>query len=272
MIDERRADSLSATAIRSYLNTTELGGTIEVHRSVDSTNTVAKQRAQAGAPHGTVILAEEQTAGRGRMQRSFFSPAGDGIYMSLIIRPEAQVADIAAVTVVAALAVADAIAALTDARPRIKWPNDVLLDGRKVCGILTEAAVAAETGQVAYLIIGIGVNVHNRELPDDLKSVAVSLEQADAGRVDRNALVAAILDAFAAHYATFRQSGDLSRLLPIYRAALAMLGQPIDVIRGEERYRATALDVDARGGLIVRRDDGTLTTLTSGEVSIRPFR
>jgi BirA family biotin operon repressor/biotin-[acetyl-CoA-carboxylase] ligase len=272
MNDEHRSDLLSRSAIQARLRTTELGVAIEVHRSVDSTNTVAKQRARAGAAHGTVILAEEQTAGRGRMQRSFFSPAGDGIYMSLIIRPDAQVADVAAVTVVAALAVADAIAALTDAKPRIKWPNDVLLDGRKVCGILTEAAVAAESGQAAYLVIGIGVNVHNRELPDELKSVAVSLQLASAGRVDRNALVAAILDAFAAHYATFRQSGDLSRLLPTYRARLAMLGQPIDVIRGEERYQATALDVDARGGLIVRRGDGTLTTLTSGEVSIRPSR
>ncbi len=252
---------ITEAAIRAALHTATFGHDLRVEPVLPSTNATAKELAAAGVPEGTVVVADRQTAGRGRLGRSFASPTG-GVYMSLILRPEVDI-DPGLVTACAAVAVARAICRLCELPVGIKWVNDLFIRGRKVCGILAEGGLDPTTGTLSYIVLGIGVNVQKAAFPEELASIVTTLED-EGAVVDRAALIAAILEEWESAYATL-STGDF---LADYRRLSVVLGREVTVQRGNESFHATAEAIDDAGHLVVRTADGLLT-LRSGEVSIR---
>lgn len=236
--------------------------------TIDSTNTEAKRQAMAGAPEGLVVLAEEQTGGRGRLGRSFQSPPGTGIYLSFLLRPQTSPEQAVNLTACAAVAMCDAVEAACGLRPQIKWTNDILLARRKICGILTEMSVEGETGALQYIVLGIGVNVNQAldDFPEELRDLAGSVAMAAGHPIDRGRLAAEIINAVDAMYAGWKAG---IRNAAQYRADCATLGRQVRLIRGGLERTAFAEDVDDQFGLVVRYEDGTRETVISGEVSVR---
>lgn len=235
--------------------------------SIDSTNTAAKQMAAAGAPEGTVLLANLQTGGRGRMGRSFHSPAGCGIYMSVILRPGCPAEQLMHLTCAVAVAAADAIETATGLRPGIKWTNDLVFERRKLGGILTELSLD-KNGCVDYAVLGIGVNCCQKteDFPKEIQDIATSLQLCSGKPVDRAAVAATLIDSFERMN---RALIDANVFIPRYRADCITIGQAISLVRGDEVRHGTATDVDAQGALIVQFDDGHTEAVQSGEVSVR---
>lgn len=234
--------------------------------TIDSTNTYAKQLARDGAPEGTIVIADHQTGGRGRMGRSFSSPAGMGIYLSVILRPDCLPEALMHLTCAAGLAASDAVCAVTDRRPGIKWTNDLILARRKLGGILTELSVDAHTRKVEWAIIGIGINCCQRpeDFPPEIREIAISLGLSPA---DRPRLIAALIQTlFTTNHGILTKKAEI---MEQFRARCVTIGQEISILRGDQVSHGTALSVDDEGGLHVRLTDGSLTTVTSGEVSIR---
>ena len=260
------SDILSEEGVRRYLKTDELE--LRVFRSISSTNTVSKSLAEEGAEEGLCLIAEEQTAGRGRLGRSFYSPPGSGIYMSLLLRPKLQAAEATDITACAAVAAAEAIESIAPVKAEIKWVNDIQIGGRKVCGILTEAALDTGSGRVKYLVVGIGINtcVPKAGFPDELKDIAGSVFGADPIPDLRCRLTAAVLDRLMHYYRNLQNKEWFEE----YRKRSVVLGKEINVLApGREPEAAVALDLDRDFALIVRMDSGELRRLNSGEVSIR---
>lgn len=260
------SDVLSEAGIRKYLHS-ELK--LKVYPTVTSTNTLLKAEAEQGAAEGTVIVAAEQTAGRGRMGRSFYSPSGTGIYMSILLRPQIPAADAGLITAGAAAAVADAIDALSDSTTQIKWVNDVYLNGHKVSGILTEGSIDCETGFLSYAIVGIGINIAPPEgdFPEDIRAVAGAAFGEDAPADLRCRLTAEVLERFMAYYE------DLQNVpfYDAYRRRSVVIGRQVRLISpGREPEEAEVLDIDRNFALVVRDAFGQLRTISSGEVSLRP--
>ncbi len=253
-------NTVTEAAIRRHLRTTTFGRDLRVAAVLPSTNLTARELAQSGAPEGTVVVAAAQTAGRGTRSRSFFSPQG-GVYMSIILRP--READGCLITSCAAVAVARAIERLCTLKVQVKWVNDLYIDGRKLCGILTEAGFAPDN-TLDYVVLGIGVNVATTAFPPEIADIATSLGN-EGCTVDRAALIAAILEEWETAYTTIG-SGEF---LTESRARSCVLGRRVIVTRGSEQFTATARDINDRGHLLVETDDGTVITLHSGEVSIR---
>lgn len=255
-------DRLSEAVLRHAL-----GGERQIvfYPEIGSTNTEAKRLAEAGAPEGTLVVADMQSEGRGRRGRSFISPAGKGLYMSVILRPSAMAADAACLTAFAAVATAEAIEALVPLSVGIKWVNDLFLKGRKVAGILSEASLDLESGGLSYAVIGIGINVQSGGIPPELSEIAISLEEASGQRIDRAALCAGIVRGLEGAEAAL--AGGL--YLPEYRRRSTVIGRRVTVLRGGEEYSATVLGIDDRAGLIVRTDEGEECVLSSGEISVR---
>ena len=236
--------------------------------SIDSTNTEAKRLASAGAPHGTVLIAGHQTGGRGRMGRSFHSPAGLGIYLSVILRPECAPAELMHLTCAAAVAMCDAVEKAAGFRPGIKWTNDLVCGKRKLGGILTELSLNAN-GAVQYAVIGIGINCRHTaaDFPEELRDMAGSLSMVAAAPVDTNKVAADMIDAL--HRMDRCLLRDKPAIMDRYRADCVTVGQAVSVHRFEEVRHGTALSVDDDGGLLVRFHDGHTETVAAGEVSIR---
>ena len=237
--------------------------------SIDSTNTLAKELAAQGAPHGTVLIADHQTGGRGRRGRSFHSPAGTGIYMSLILRPGCAPAELMHLTCAAAVALCDAVEGSCGIRPGIKWTNDLVCRSRKLAGILTELGLSPK-GCVDYAIIGIGINCCQEEsdFPEDIRTVAGSLHTVTGKEIHRERVAAAIIDALYRMDEILLSNKD--DILNRYRADCITLGKEISVVKADGSVRhGTALDIDSEGALIVRFSDGTTEAVNSGEVSIR---
>lgn len=251
---------ITESAIRTHLHTARFGQELVVLPQTESTNTVARRLAEEGAPEGTAVTADRQSAGRGRRGRQFHSPAG-GVYLSFILR-SSDAARVATVTARAAVAVARAIERLCDAAVTVKWVNDLLINGRKVCGILTEATMEPGAETPRYMILGIGVNVEPVDFPPEVAKVATSLAQ-EGYAVDRAALIAAILE----EWERLENSGNA--YLAEYRRRSAVLGRAVTVICGETHYDAVAEAITDEGHLTVRLPDGKVQELSSGEVSIR---
>ena len=230
------------------------GYTVTVVEETASTNTALKEMAAAGAPMGTVLIAHRQSAGRGRLGRQFHSPKG-GLYLSVLIPP----AD--AITCRAAVAAAGAIESLCDAQIDIKWVNDLFLNGRKVAGILAEGVLAPD-GTLTAVVLGVGINVGEMTFPDDLAPIATSLGN-EGFHLTREDVAAAFLDGLAQALCA-----DAS-VMDAYRRRNVALGRPITVLRGIETYPATAEDITDDGHLVVRTADGTIQTLSSGEIRIK---
>jgi len=243
--------------------------TLHWFNSIDSTNTKAKRLARQGAPQGTVLIAGTQTAGRGRMGRSFSSPEGMGVYLSVILRPSCGPEKLMHLTCAAAVAMCEAVESAAGICPGIKWTNDLVIERRKLGGILTELSVDPKSGLVEYAIIGIGINC--RQKPEDfspeLRDMATSLSMACEKAVSPARLAAAMVTSLAAM--SDRLLTEKAQIMAAYRDRCITLGQDIAVLRGGMRRCGTALDLDPDGGLIVRFTDGSLQSVSSGEVSIR---
>lgn len=235
----------------------------------DSTNSACRRLALEGAPDGTVVLADCQTAGRGRRGRSFQSPAGKGLFFSILWRPDCAPEKLLPLTALSAVAVCRAIRQVCGAQAQIKWPNDLVLSGRKLAGILTEMALEGESGHVSHVVVGIGVNVHQRltDFDGEVAQIATSLDLALGGSVCRAQLAAALLEEMDILRREVLFAPE--KWLAEYRAACLNIGKTVQLIWGEEREPAQALAVDDRYGLVVRHRDGRVETLRSGEVSVR---
>ena len=260
-------DILSAEGIGRYIKTDGVFH-IETRKTVTSTNTVLRELAGKGAPEGYVLAANEQTGGRGRLGRNFYSPAGHGVYFSLLLRPGSKSTDASLITSAAAVAVARAVEEVTGVKLGIKWVNDLYTDGKKVCGILTEATYGIESGIVETAILGIGINVTRPDegFPGTLKGSAGAIHRDTTVTAnERCRLVAATLDNFRAFYKDIQDRAFLEE----YRERSIILGKDIYVINEEREKPAAAIGIDDDCGLIVRYEDGKTATLRSGEVSIR---
>lgn len=235
--------------------------------SILSTNTTAKQLAAEGAPEGTILLADMQTGGRGRMGRSFHSPAGCGIYMSVILRPRCPASQLMHLTCAVAVATANAIEASTGLRPGIKWTNDLVYDRRKLGGILTELSLD-KNGYVDYAVLGIGINCCQTaaDFPEDIRNIATSLQLCTGKPADRAGIAVAMINALENMN---RNLCDPHPFLLRYRKDCMTLGQQISLLCGDEVRHGIALDVDDQGALVVKFDDGHTETVHSGEVSVR---
>ena len=253
----RDRDPLSEAALSTLLPGLE----ISVLPTVDSTNNEAKRRIAAGMDRPFLVTAEEQTAGRGRQGKSFYSPPGAGIYFTLVVHPGIPVGDAVSVTTMSSVAVCRAVRRLTDLRPEIKWVNDLYWNGKKCCGILVEAVTDFETGITTSLLIGIGVNLTTKDFPDDLPN-ATALPVTG---VSRNRLMAEIVRELLQETADLRERSYLAD----YRAWSCVLGKRIDYYRSGEKKTATAVEIADNGGLVVEDDNGMRTTLESGEITVR---
>lgn len=247
--------------IEAYLNTPGLR--VLPYDTLPSTNTALTELARGGAEEGTVVLADGQTAGRGRMGRSFLSPVG-GLYMSLLLRPQDAVTDALRLTAMAAVSAAEAIGSVSGRRVGIKWVNDLLIDGRKVCGILAEGRV--KNAALEYAVLGFGVNILPPPggFPAELEDIAGCVYASGDARSLRDATAAAILDRFLAYY-----HGERGGWLDEYRARSVLIGREVDVIQNGGSVPARALSIADDLSLNVRLPDGSLRALRSGEVSVR---
>lgn len=237
------------------------------YKQIDSTNTELARLALRGATHGTVVTAEEQTAGRGRRGREWESPAEDNIYMSILLRPQIMPEKAPMITLVMAYAVAKVLKEHGFTDVQVKWPNDLLVSGGKVCGILSEMVLAE--CEVDYIIIGVGVNVNTQKFPEELKGKATSLYKAKGKFLKRQTLTTEIVDCFEKEYQKFERYGDLSFLQDEYNQMLVNCGKEVRVLEPGNEYQAVALGINQTGELRVRLDNGEETVIYAGEVSVR---
>ena len=246
-----------------------VGGALACLEVVDSTNTECKRRAVAGAPEGLVVTAEEQTAGRGRRGRSFQSPRGRGLYLSALLRPRLEPAAVTDMTAWVAVAVCDGIQAACGIRPRIKWTNDLVLNGKKLAGILTELGLEGETNSLDYLVPGVGINVNQQpeDFDPELRSMATSLAMELGRPVRRAELAAQVIRALDRMYAGFPDNKQ--EYLDKYRADCLTPGNQVQLITPSSRQEARAIAVDDDFRLVVELPDGTRKALSAGEVSVR---
>lgn len=244
---------------------------IKVLDEAVSTSTLLKELGENGAPEGTVVIAERQTGGRGRLGRSFFSPEAAGIYMSLLVRPEITLSECTQITALAAVSVCDAIKDVTGITTGIKWVNDVYRDGKKVSGILTEASLSDDNCTPKFISVGIGVNVYQSDMPREIADVATSLFTENPEEI-RNELIAKILDIFYGYYISeIAVNANKKDFIEKYKKYSVVTGRQIKVIRGSESFEAEALGIDDDCSLLVRLQNGQTLSLSSGEISIRPL-
>lgn len=260
-------DLVTAEEVRSVLDTKTFGRALYAYEEVDSTNVVAKKKAREGATEGTVVIADSQTGGKGRLGKVWHSPGGLGVWMSIIVRPEIPPQDVSGITLVAGLAICKTIGRMTGLPAYIKWPNDIVVNGKKVCGILTE--MSAEMDRVNYVIIGMGINVNTTDFPEELQEIGTSLKMESGKNYRRRDIVAQLLMFFEMYYKQYIQEKSLEGILEAYKPLCITLKNDVRIIDRDNAYWATPLDIDGRGSLIVEKEDGTKETIVSGEVSVR---
>lgn len=245
------------------------GDTLLWHNSTDSTNTQAKLLARQGAPHGTVVLAGKQTAGRGRLGRSFDSREGMGVYLSLILRPNCKPEKLMHLTCAAGVAMCGAIVETAGIQPQLKWINDLVFDRKKLGGILTELSIDPETGLVDFAIVGIGINCRQtaEDFPPQLRDMAASLSAVAGTDVSPARLAAAMVEALWQMDKTLLT--EKTRIMTAYKEHCITLGKDIQVLRGDTVRCGKAVDMDEDGGLWVAFPDGSRELINSGEVSVR---
>lgn len=267
-------DILSESEIASRLHTKWLGKTIRYFDELDSTNTEAKRIAEEAGNtdwHGTVVVADMQTAGRGRRGRSWNSPHGAGLFFTILLKPEIDPENAPMLTLVKAMAVVRGIQQATGLKPQIKWPNDIVLHGKKIVGILTE--MSAQVDYVNHIVVGTGINVHHKEFPEEIAKTATSLdlEMSQSERdteISRAQLLGAVLEQFERYYETYLETQDLSALMVEYNGMLVNRNRRVRVLDPLGEYEGVALGIDQRGQLLVDRD-GRQVQISSGEVSVR---
>ncbi len=265
---QQAPDLLLPDEIRAAVKTKRIGRKIHYFTEIDSTNNAAKKLAAAGAEEGTIIVSEAQNSGRGRLARGWYSPEQQGIWLSIVLRPHFSPADAPKCTLLAAVAITRAIRSLCNIDCGIKWPNDILYDGKKLVGILTE--MSAEMDAINYIVIGMGINVNIQEqdFPEELKAIATSLAMIKGQAVSRLELLCDILMQLENLYAVAVSSG-FSEILNEWRKYSITLGQAVNVIGIHQQFSGTAVDIDEDGALLVEATDGRHRVI-AGDVSIRP--
>ena len=254
-------DLISAEGIKIFLNPKYRENYIRVYKTIDSTNQEAKKLLMDNdIPHGTILIAEEQTAGRGRFQRKFFSPSNKGIYMSVILRPNIELSKAIHITTSAAISVCRAIETLTKKRPKIKWVNDIFLDDKKICGILTEATGNFESGRV-----GVNFKTDSKDFPEDIKNIAGSIFGGEKPTITRNQLVAEILNEL---FELCENLEDKS-IMTEYRILSLVLGKEVSFLKNNKLNKGLAIDITDEGALVVKYENGEIEYLNSGEVSVK---
>lgn len=261
------ADVITEAELKSRIRGSWAGTHLMYYEEVDSTNDQAKRLGEAGSLHGTLVVADRQSAGKGRRGRGWVSPGGTGIWMSMLMRPLIPPAHASMLTLVMALAVAEGIEAETGLEALIKWPNDIVVAGKKVCGILTE--MSAELDCIHYVVTGMGINVNMAEFPEELKEKATSLFLEAGHSFSRSGIIAQIMKALEPHYEQFIRHEDLTGFLEPYHRRLANIGREVCVLTPGNNYQGTAMGINEKGELLVRMEDGTVSQVVSGEVSVR---
>ncbi len=259
-------DILSKNELISIRKTKWVGKEIHYLDVTDSTNTQAKSLGEADAPNGTLVVADRQESGRGRRGRSFESPAGVGVFMTLLLKPEIQPRNASMLTLVAALAVVKGIGHMIDLPVQIKWPNDIVINGKKICGILTE--MSAQVDYVNYIVIGIGINVGNGDFPEEIKDVATSIYLESGKHINRAMLIEKVWEEFEDYYERYEKTQDLSELVREYDSYLVNRGQKVRVLDQKEPYEGKAMGITDRGELIVDTWEAR-RLVSAGEVSVR---
>ena len=253
------------TTITDQIHTKWAGKTVHFARETDSTNLWIKRLAKEGAPEGTLALAEFQSAGRGRLGRSWEVPEGTSVMMSILLRPKFEPQYAPTLTLVMGMAVAKAVKNL-GFDVSIKWPNDVVVSHKKICGILTEMGV--RDGKIDYAVIGVGINVNIKEFPEEMADKATSLYLESGKEFDRSQIPGLVMEAFEKYYEKFTATCDLSGLKEEYESILANYNQPVRVL-AKEPYEGVARGITDGGELLVEKTDGTIVAVSAGEVSVR---
>ncbi len=244
---------------------------IEIKKTITSTNTVLKQKAFDGEKEWSILIAQEQTAGRGRMNRKFYSPSDTGIYMSILLRPECPVTQALMITTMTAVAVSEALDEVFDVETKIKWVNDIYYDNKKICGILTEASVDVETSKLIYAVVGIGINVKEPKdsFPHEIKDIAGAMAELEPqNEVNdnlRNRIIAKIIQKMYDNY----EDLDRHKFMKVYKDKSMLIGKDVYILSDEAKEILHVLDIDDEAGLVVKHQDGSIEHLTSGEVSVR---
>lgn len=253
--------------IEEYLTTAFIGRNIEHHETIESTNIRAKEIASL-VDEGAVIIAEEQTMGRGRLGRSWASPKGKGLWFSIVLKPDIEPEKISKITLIGAAAVHRALKEI-DIQSHIKWPNDIVVQGKKVCGILSEMVFKNENTYYVIMGIGINANLDAEDFNEELKNKATSLKIIKKAEVDRYKLLAYVLNNFERLYISFKENEDLSETIKISRENSILINKDVRIIRDDIERVGKVLDIDDEGRLIVEYEDGKIESIFSGEVSIR---
>ena len=263
---DRQLERFDDNTIREALKTKWVGETIHFSQETDSTNLRIRALAAEGCREGALAVAELQTAGRGRLGRSWTAPAGTSIAMSLLLRPAFAPERASMLTLVMGLSVAEACRHM-GLEVSIKWPNDVVIGGKKLCGILTEMQLCGAA--IDHVVIGTGINVNLTEFPEELRETATSIQLETGHEADRNLVLSEVLSVFENNYERFLETQDLTLLKESYERLLVNRDRIVRVLDPLGAYTGTARGINARGALLVEREDGTLEEVSSGEVSVR---
>ena len=260
-------DLMTEAEIKSLMHTEWVAKEVLYFDTIDSTNTKAQELAEKGYPSGTLVVADKQESGKGRRGRSWVSPSGTGIFMTLMIKPDINPNNASMLTLVAALAVAKAITSVTGEEAMIKWPNDIVVNSKKVCGILTE--MNAQFDYINHIVVGIGINVHNESFPEEISQMASSLMiEAGGKRFHRAQIIAETMSYFEQYYDTFLKTQDLSALVREYDELLVNRNKSVRVLDPKEPFDGKAMGITPKGELIVDTWESR-KQVSSGEVSVR---
>ena len=260
-------DLMTEAEIKSLMHTEWVAKEVLYFDTIDSTNTKAQELAEKGYPSGTLVVADKQESGKGRRGRSWVSPSGTGIFMTLMIKPDINPNNASMLTLVAALAVAKAITSVTGEEALIKWPNDIVVNSKKVCGILTE--MNAQFDYINHIVVGIGINVHNERFPEEISQMASSLMiEAGGKRFHRAQIIAETMSYFEQYYDTFLKTQDLSALVREYDELLVNRNKSVRVLDPKEPFDGKAMGITPKGELIVDTWESR-KLVSSGEVSVR---
>lgn len=248
------------------LNTQFIARQMKHYESIESTNITAKQWAKDGAVEGSLVVADTQTLGKGRLGRAWDSPVGVGLWLSIVLRPNFRVDKVAQLTLIAGVAMSEAIEAVTGLDTKIKWPNDIIINKKKVCGILCEMQV--KENKIQYVIAGIGVNVNNLDFPENLPH-ATSLYIEGGQAYDKKDIRVDFCNRFEDYYKKYQETFDLEFLLEEYKNRCINLNNKANIIDNQTSYEADIQDITAEGHLVVQTADGCIKHISSGEVSVR---
>lgn len=260
-------DVLSRSELKSRIHNRWVGNEIYFYGETGSTNIDAKHLGEEGAPHGTVVVADKQNAGRGRRGRTWESPAGKDIYFTILLRPEFPPDKAAGLTLVMALSVVQAIEEECGTEAGIKWPNDVVINGKKVCGILTE--LTTETDYIQYVVIGVGINVNLEDIPEEIEKTATSLLLESGKRTGRAGLLQKVLKKFEGNYEKYAGSLNMAPIEEDYNARLVNRNRQVRVLDPKGEWEGIARGINDSGELLVENEEGEIVEVYAGEVSIR---